>query len=66
VSGTCKECRYWYRETQGDGARNVCVMFDGDSDGDDMATPLGKYADESVLMTGPDFGCVKFMSKQDT
>ena len=63
---TCKNCKWWGRDWDG-----ICDLIDwGDGREDhDMASIKATSDDDSGLsvrlVTGPDFGCIKFESRTD-
>ena len=71
IKGTCKECTHWegYCGTAIGKGFHACNLPDWKSEGEKMgASEIGYYAealDDSGLsagvVTGPDFGCVKFI-----
>lgn len=55
----CKHCAYWEEEAM------VCTKADHKRNGDSSGFSLVHYqSDDAWLETGPDFGCVKFVTKK--
>lgn len=74
VMGRCRDCKWWLEnplEMRPPGLM-VCTSMPGidySGDLDDADDPTFPYCDDSfgrpvVLVTGPDFGCVKFEARE--